>query len=500
MKKIKGLLSIIILLLTTTLVSQTDKHLWQLKSQTPVVFFNQSGQMAVFTYDRLSIYNVESGKLETTHDFLANRSPYIWPNTSLIYYSEDFKKYNFYGENKDAYGYAGKYVRFHINEEKWEESEVYKSPLNYSFTDIQGRDVIRDSKKKSVWLYKPNGKKIKEIVETESIRDMPGGKFGVYRKDKENYIINFTTDISKKIDIKGNANNLDRFPEWLIYTDGNNITLYNPYTNQTEVKSIDDKKKFIPYKYINCLVVVNKDFTFFGNYIYKVKIDESKMITTDQNGAVPYKIEQYDVSDCSLIKTFEICVSEEENSAKASSVGFIYDGLKFMADKKNAAQKKRDDFDLESAAKFASKKEAGELSKELLINFRDGGSAFSFSLSSLEGRDITNLPYTKKYLSHLKGEVYAITKFNSGRAIILVVAVRNGNNTSFKFVRIHYEGPYRSTRDIASVNTSGKVITEQLSVVLSNTGSSIKAHVTRTNIQTEKSNSDIIFAPCSGDW
>jgi hypothetical protein len=171
-----------------------------------------------------------------------------------------------------------------------------------------------------------------------------------------------------------------------------------------------------------------------------------------------------------------------------------------MESKLNAENKKREDDNARVAEKFANKKEAGELAKELLINFRDGGTIYNFSLSSLQARDITNLAYTKKYLSHLKGEVNAIVKFNCGTHVILVVALRNGNSTTFKFVRIHYEGVYRSTKDIATVSSAGSVITNQLSIALSNTGSSIKAQTTKTNKSTGKSNTDTIFAPCGGDW
>ena len=503
MKNFSLLITLSLLCLSSLLSAQSQKHLWQLPSRPPIVQFNQNGEMSVFTYDRLSVFNVETGELKKSYDFLENRHPYIWPITEWVEFTEDFKIYHFLGQNKDLSGNRYVRLRFEAEKEKWEVVKRDKD-INHHYTtmDVQGRSIVSHSYKES-WLYKTNGKKLKKIS-INQINSLSGGRFGVFRDNGQLQLIDFSTDVTKNLDfqgaVKGAINRPNAYPEWYLFKEGENRTLFNPYTNEIEVKETSDPNKEIPSKYAACAGNF-EDAIYHGNYIYQVKIDEDAMIAPDKNGAVPFIIEQYSASDCAYVKTFSISIPENENMAKDEAVGFIYDGVKLMDEKYKAESQARKDWDANYAKKLADKKEAAELSKELLINFKEAGNAFSFSLASLEARDISNNPYAKKYLTHLSGEIYAIAQMSTcATSKILLIAVRNGTATHFKLIKIHYEGAYRSTMDLASVDTFGEKLTQNLSITLVNKGISVRADLTKTFLSTGKLETRTLWAPCSGEW
>lgn len=494
MKYIGQWATLLLLSISQLLSAQTAKHLWQLYE--PTVLFNPSGQMSVFTYDRLSIYNVETGFLEKSYDLLANRSPYIWPTTSKGGHSDDFRFYHFYGQNKDLSGNRGVFVRFDTETQKWETISRYDYPrYSYRGMDTQGREVVADNHKKVTLLYKPNGKKIKEIADEQYVNVLSGGRFGTFKKNDQFQLIDFDSDITKPLNYKKALYMSETFPEWLINKDGEQRTLFNPYTKQEEIKDANDKNKEIPAMYVGCVGKFSKAI-YYGKYVYQVVKDSTEISNPDQNGAVPFLIKQFDISTCNLIKTFAVSVSRSENEAKLASVANIYDGVKLMDAKYKAENKAREDWDAASKQKFEDRKVAQQLAKELFINFQDGGTSFGVSLLGLRGRDITNLPYVKKYLGHLRGEITAVVKFSRGQSIILVVAVKNGNDLAFKFINVHYEGAYKSTTDIASVYNVGNLISQNLVIGFSNpNGMSVKADVTKTYQATGKKQTSVIYAP-----
>ena len=149
---------------------------------------------------------------------------------------------------------------------------------------------------------------------------------------------------------------------------------------------------------------------------------------------------------------------------------------------------------------MAEKREGERLAKEFLTNFKESGRMDSFSLLGLKGRDITDLPYTKKYLSHIKGEITAIFQFTCGASRILVVAAKVGNDVTFMFIHTTNTGRYRATKYIANVYNRGNLITENIAIGFTNIGSSIKADVTFIYPATGKTRTNAVFAPCSGDW
>jgi hypothetical protein len=236
-----------------------------------------------------------------------------------------------------------------------------------------------------------------------------------------------------------------------------------------------------------------------GNFIYKVVA--VKDATPDAYGAVPYVVEQYNLTDCEINKTISISVSEEENTEATNKVSRIYNDFGVMAKTKVAYEEKEKARDEMYAEKQSNKKEAAELSKEFLINFPEVGTTFGFSLKTIQGRDITNLPYTKKYLSHLQGNVTALGQFNTcGTSKILVIAVQNGNTTKFKFLRLHYEGVYQATKDIDQVSISGNLITENLTISMVQNSYTVKADIMREYLASGNKKSTIVFAPCAGKW
>ena len=509
MYKISCLLTVSLLSFINFTAAQSTKHLWQLPIEQPCIAFNQKGQMSVFTYDRLSIYNIETGTLEKSYDFLANRSPYIWPTTAKGDFSEDFTFYRFYGQNKDLSGNRGIYARLDVEKQEWQTipNDVYKYPYeNHRSIDINGRDIV-DNNKKEVFLYKPNGKKIKKIVSGTYVNVMVGGRFGVYNDNGQHKIIDFRTDAVKDLEFSGKIQLLHAFPEWILIENGANLTLFNPFTNEREVKKKDEELANVPSKYIAC----RRNFkevsnfgipndTFYGNYRYQIQRDSLNSLEPDEYGAIPRVIKQYSISTCELVRTFSISASKSENNFHAAKVAPIYEGLNLMDAKYKKENKARDDWNAQSLKDAAERKDAENLAKELLVNFKDGGDVAGFSLLGLKGRDITNLPYTKRYLSHIKGEVTAIFQFICGNARILVVGAKVGNDLTFIFIKTSYTGVYKFTKNIANVYNRGNLITENIAIGFRAIGGSIKADATFMYPATGKNRTTVVYAPCSGDW
>ncbi len=510
MKYVCYLITFSFVFIGNLLFAQNAKHLWQLPRQQPYIAFNQNGQMSVFTYDRLSIYNVESGALEKSYDFLANRSPYVWPTTARGEYSEDFKFYRLYGQNKDLSGNRGQPVRLDLEKEKWEviPKDTYKYPYeNYRSIDIKGRDLVDHLKNKEVWLHKPTGKKTKKIVSDSYIQILLGGRFGIYNDNGQKKLIDFSTDVSTDLDFAGNISILATYPEWVLVKDGANKMLFNPYTNEREMKAIDDKYAEIPTKYvpskqkfIDWVHFGHQDVVYYGNYRYQIVRDSTIANAPDQYGAVPHLVKQYDITNFNLAKTFAISASKTENDAQAATVAPIYDGVQLMKAKEKKESQARADEDAQYQNELAQQKEAESLAKALLINFKTSGTTDGFSLLGLKGRDITDLPYTKKYLSHIKGQITAIFQFTCGASRILVVGAKVGNDVTFMFVRTTNSGVYKFTKNIANVYNRGNLITENIAIGFTNIGGTIKADVTFMYPATGNKRTTVVYAPCSGDW
>ena len=478
---------------------QTTKHLWQVPQyRTPYVLINQKGQLAVVTYDRLSIYNVETGALEKTYNLLANRSPFVWPGLYMDSYSENFDYFHFYGQAADSKTRFNVKFKFQTSDEKWTTTAAYEAmKINFLGIDIQGRDLVADRRKDETRVYQPNGEKSKKIANIGHVYLRPGGRFGISKDNAKISLIDFTTDMTKELPFIGELLVSDQVPDWLIIKNGSEQILYNPYTEETEVKALNDVTRNVPTKYVEGIKKI-KNAMFYGNYIYKVVIDSTQ--SPDRYGAVPFLINQYSVTDLSLIRTFAISASKNENDALAATLAPIYDIVKiFNAQDEVAAAAKKAERDAE-LNEMAERREAERLGKELLTNFKESGTMDSFSLLGLKGRDITDLPYTKKYLSHIKGEITAIFQFPCGASRILVVAAKVGNDVTFMFVRTSNTGVYKFTKNIANVYNRGNLISENIAIGFTNIGGTIKADVTFMYPATGNKRTTVVYAPCSGDW
>ena len=89
-----------------------------------------------------------------------------------------------------------------------------------------------------------------------------------------------------------------------------------------------------------------------------------------------------------MVRTFSISASKSENNFHAAKVAPIYEGLNLMDAKYKKENKARDDWNAQSLKDAAERKDAENLAKELLVNFKDGGDVAGFSLLGLKGRDI----------------------------------------------------------------------------------------------------------------
>ena len=138
--------------------------------------------------------------------------------------------------------------------------------------------------------------------------------------------------------------------------------------------------------------------------------------------------------------------------------------------------------------------------KEFLVNFEKLPSNFSFSSKTVSGRDITNIPFTKKRL-RLEGEVTAIGKLTEcGGNHIMIIGLTKGSTTYFRFLKIGPKGEYLGWKPIASLTLYGGKASSFMEVSISFRNNELIAKERNTYVATGKSTTNELKANCLEEW
>ncbi|MGV8946836.1 MAG: tetratricopeptide repeat protein [Lutibacter sp.] len=138
--------------------------------------------------------------------------------------------------------------------------------------------------------------------------------------------------------------------------------------------------------------------------------------------------------------------------------------------------------------------------KDFLINFDKLPSSFSFTSRAVKARDITKMPYTKKRL-RLDGDIGAIGKITEcGGNHILIISLRNGSSTYFRFMKIGPKGEYLGWKPITSITLYGGKASSLMEVNISVRNNELIVKTKDTYFETGRSHSDEIKANCTEEW
>ena len=138
--------------------------------------------------------------------------------------------------------------------------------------------------------------------------------------------------------------------------------------------------------------------------------------------------------------------------------------------------------------------------KEFLVNFPNLPSNFSFTSTSIQGYDITNIPFAKKWL-RLNGALTAIGQIKKcGENHIMVIALQEGQRTSFRFMKIGPKGEYLGWKGITSLQLYGGKAQYNMQVDISTKGNELIVKERDTYIQTGKTHSDVRKVNCAEEW
>lgn len=125
---------------------------------------------------------------------------------------------------------------------------------------------------------------------------------------------------------------------------------------------------------------------------------------------------------------------------------------------------------------------------------------YSFNSQTIKGRDITDLPYVKKWLA-LQGYVIAIGKFTECNGNnIMIMGLRDGNTTHFRFVKIGPKGEYLGWKPISSLTLYGGKSRYLMNINLSKNGNELIVIESNTYFETGNTLNDERKANCAEEW
>jgi len=138
--------------------------------------------------------------------------------------------------------------------------------------------------------------------------------------------------------------------------------------------------------------------------------------------------------------------------------------------------------------------------QEFLLNFEKLSSSYVMTLGNLKGRDITNIPFTKKWIP-IEGELNAIgkiTECNGNK--IMIVLIRDGGRNDFRFIKIGPKGEYMGWQGITNVQLYGGKSQHSIATSFSINNNIIKTKTKNTNYETGKSWNDDRVINCNETW
>lgn len=138
--------------------------------------------------------------------------------------------------------------------------------------------------------------------------------------------------------------------------------------------------------------------------------------------------------------------------------------------------------------------------KEFLVNFQNLPSSYSFTSQTIKGYDITNIPFVKKWL-RLEGELTAIGQIKKcGENHIMVVALRDGQRTDFRFMKIGPKGEYLGWKGISSFQLYSGKAQNTMEINISVKGNELIVKEKNTYLSTGKSHGDERKVNCAEEW